>query len=117
MKKLLVLIAFLATSFSALAANTAVLTWDPVTKDSSGVVFTEQTIYTVYQGLQGQAKAAVSPTVTSTTMTISSGLLPGNTYCWTVTAKTATRPESGHSNEACKVFPPPPPPPTNLVVL
>lgn len=106
-------------SLGALAAtpNQAVLSWTAPTTYSDGTPVTDPITYTVYQGLQGQPKAKGPTGITATTVTISTGLLSGRTYCWAVTAATATSPESAPSAEACKTFPPAAPEaPANLTV-
>jgi len=94
----------------AMAANTAVLTWDYTSNDPAN----DNPTYQVYQGLQGQPKAA-GPTTTAKTLTINTGLVSGKTYCWAVTAVVGAN-ESSPSGEACKTFPPGPAAPTNLQV-
>ena len=97
------LIAALMLPGMALAANTATLTWDYTSNDPAN----DNPTFQVYQGLQGQAKVA-GPSTTDKAVTISAGMLYGNTYCWVVTTK-AHGDESLPSNEACKTFPYPVP--------
>lgn len=109
MKKLIALALALAPML-ALAANTATLDWGYTSNDPAN----DNPTFVVYQGLQGQPKVA-GPTTTAKTLTISTGLLSGKTYCWHVTARTALD-ESLPSNEACKTFPAIPAAPTSLTV-
>lgn len=96
MKKLLLSLLFFAGA--ANAANTATLTWNYTSNDPVN----DNPTFQIYQGLQGQPKTA-GPTTTDKTITITSGLAYGNTYCWVVTSK-ANGQESLPSNEACKTF-------------
>lgn len=86
------------------AANTATITFGAVTTRIDGTTPTGAISYGVYQGVKGQTKAKVG-TITTTTSTISTGLLGGVEYCWQVSAQEAGGPESALSNEACKAFP------------
>lgn len=104
MKRILTFLGLALWSSLSLAANQAVLAWGAVTKDVEGNSITGVT-YTVYQGVQGQPKAKTGSPVSATTVTITSGLSSGRTYCWQVSAS-ANGVEGALSNEACKSFPP-----------
>ena len=95
---------------AALAANTATLDWGYTSNDPAN----DNPTFTVYQGLQGQAKAAAG-TTTAKTFSVSTGMSSGKTYCWVVTASVGAN-ESLPSNEACKTFPATPAAPTSLTV-
>lgn len=120
MKKYLAL-SLVLSAFSAFAApNQAILSWVAPTTHTDGAPIggTETLTYTIYQGLQGQAKVKGPTGITGLTVTISSGLLSNRTYCWDVTAtSSADSIESAHSVEACKTFPASPAEaPTSLTV-
>lgn len=108
MKKLFLF--FLFISMNVFAANTATLDWGYTSNDPAN----DNPTFTVYQGLQGQAKVSAGTTTTKT-FNISTGLASGKTYCWVVTASVGAN-ESLPSNEACKTFPPIPPAPTSLTI-
>lgn len=100
------LIAFALAMFavSAFAANTATITFSAPTTRTDGSSISGALTYEVYQGLKGAAKVKVA-TISSTTSTISTGLVSGNEYCWDVVAVEAANPApSAHSAEACKAF-------------
>lgn len=80
--------------------------------DGSSIAAGTVITYSVFAGLKGQTKGTVASVVTTST-TITAGLIPGNTYCFEVSATIAGQ-ESAHSNEVCKSFPLPVP---NAVVI
>jgi hypothetical protein len=86
-----------------LAADQAVLTWTGVSVDVNNNPVTGVT-YNVYQGVKGATKVKVGNT-SATTYTANLTQASGTTYCWQVSALTATNPESALSTEACKTFP------------
>ena len=102
----LLLIGF--TAF-AQAVNTATISFTAPTArvDTTPIVGTVS--YKVYQGVKGAAKTVVG-TITTTGLTINTGLASGSEYCWQVTATETlagvSGPESARSNEACKAFAP-----------
>jgi hypothetical protein len=106
----LVLGIFLLTMATAYAqtANTATISFTAPTQRLDGTTPTGTLSYKVYQGIKGQTKAVVG-TISTTTSTITTGLLGGTEYCWQVSATetigTTAGPESALSNEACKAFP------------
>lgn len=113
MKKISILAAGLLLSASVLAANTATLGWTGPTTYTDDTPIVGTLSYNIYQGVQGQPKVKVG-SATTATVTISTGLNNGATYCWTVTAVQGTN-ESAPSNETCKTFPlVPPNAPTGL---
>ncbi len=95
---------------SATISFTAPTTYTDGTPIVAGTVIT----YGVWQGLKGATKVRVA-TITSTSTTISTGLLPGSEYCWTVTA-IINGVGSAQSNEACKLMPFPTPSPIVITV-
>jgi hypothetical protein len=108
MKRILTLCALICLSLTAMAQNTATITFSrPKWADGTDIPVATGLSYNVYQGVgQGTAKTKVG-TITTTTGNITSGLLSGGTYCFQVTAfltgQEATT-ESARSNEACKSF-------------
>lgn len=116
-RHLLIGLLLAVASVAAFAANTAQLSWTPPSSYMDGAPIPSGTpiTYTIRQGLKGQTKA-VAGTVTTSGSTITTGLLSGNEYCWQVTGRVSTGPESDLSNEACKAFPPSPPQPFTLTV-
>lgn len=63
--------------------------------------------YNIYQGLQGQPKVKIA-TITTTGTTVTTGLLPGSTYCFAATAVTAAGVEGAQSADnatSCKLTP------------
>lgn len=87
----------------AQSANTATIEFTAPTKRLDNSTITGPLSYKVYQGIKGQAKTAVG-TITTTSSTITTGLVGGSEYCWQVSASEGTGPESALSNEACKAF-------------
>ena len=96
------------TAAYAQTANTATISFNAPTARVDGSPITGALTYKVYQGTAGQAKAVVG-TISTTTSTITTGLLGGTTYCWQVSALEGGANESALSAEACKTFPPSPP--------
>lgn len=80
-------------------ATTMFTDGDPITTTVS---------YEIYQGLKGAPKSKVG-TISTTTATVSTGLLAGKEYCWHVVAVVAGYPPSDPSGEKCKSFPLPQP--------
>ena len=104
MKRLFALL-LLAGVANAQAANQAVLTWTAPTLNTDGTTITAALTYNVYQGAKGSTtKASASTGLPGLTTTIFSGLLPGTTVCFEVTAVAGGQ-ESAHSGEVCKTFP------------
>ena len=103
MKKSILALSLMAAA-SAFAANQAVISFSAPTTYSDGTPITLPLSYGVWQGLQGATKTKVA-TVTTTTATVTTGLLSGKTYCWQVDASDGAQ-TSALSNEACKTFPP-----------
>ena len=103
-----IVLLFAFTAF-AQTANTATISFTAPTArvDTTPIVGTVS--YKVYQGVKGAAKTVVG-TITTTGLTINTGLQAGAEYCWQVTATETLSgvagPESGRSNEACKAFAP-----------
>lgn len=116
MKALATLVLALFASL-AQAQNTAILAWDAPTSYMDGAPIPTGTVitYTAYQGLKGQTLVSIG-TVTTSGRTISTGLQSGQEYCWEVTSRVSTGPESARSNQACKAFPPSPPNRVTLTV-
>lgn len=112
---LLVLLGFAGMAFAQPAPNTATITFAAPTARVDGTPISGALTYKVYQGISGQAKAAVG-TISATTSTITTGLLGGTTYCWQVSALEGGTNESALSNEACKTFPPSPPQTVTITV-
>ncbi len=89
----------------ARAAEPAVISFSAPTKYTTGEDIPAGTAisYGIFQGKKGEPKVRVA-TVTDTTATISTGLVPGVEYCFTATAIIAGV-GSAQSAEACKLTP------------
>ena len=100
---------FMVSVSQAQAAPQAVISFNKPTKYTDGTTIAANAVitYELFQGLKGAAKAKVS-TITTTTATVTSGLVAGNEYCWQVTA-IINAVTSALSNEGCKAFPFPTP--------
>lgn len=72
---------------AAHAAEPDVLTFvAPTTyKDGSAIPSGTAMSFNIYQGLQGQPKVMIA-TITTTGTTVTTGLVPGSTYCFAATA-------------------------------
>lgn len=107
MKALVTIVLALFASL-AQAQNTATISFPRATyADGTAVPASVGLSYNVYQGIgPGTAKTKVG-TITTTTGSITTGLLSGNTYCFQVTAFVTgqeSTTESARSNEGCKSF-------------
>ena len=82
----------------------ATITFHAPTKYTDGTPIEPGTeiSYRLYQGEQGEDKQHVA-TISTTSTTVQTGLQPGKTYCWEVTA-VINEQESARSNEGCKTF-------------
>ena len=82
----------------------ATITFHAPTKYTDGTPIEPGTeiSYRLYQGEQGEDKQHVA-TLSTTATTVQTGLQPGKTYCWEVTA-VINEQESARSNEGCKTF-------------
>jgi len=100
--KKLLLLAMLP--FSALAANTATLTWTSVTTDVNGNPLGNTCTYNVYEGISATALVKSQTGITALTYTYSTGLSGGTTYYFSVSC-TAGGVEGAQSNVASKTFP------------
>lgn len=94
-------------SFAAVAQaadNDATITFTAPTTYTDGTPIPAGTVlsYNVYQGLKGGIKGKVS-TITSLTTLITTGLVPGNDYCFEVSVL-ANATESARSGEGCKLI-------------
>jgi hypothetical protein len=120
MKKLAALWTILLNSMVAAAQAvspvSAALTWTAPTKNTDGTAITGAITYNVYQGLAG-ALVKVGTGLTTAQDTITTGLTPGTTQCFAVTAVVAGI-ESGQSATACAAIPQPTPGvPTQVIVV
>jgi hypothetical protein len=99
-------IGFLLLAFAAQAQSvpSATITFTAPTTFTDGTPIPAGTVmtYGVYQGAPGATKIKVA-TITATSTTITTGLVGGATYCFTVTAIIAGV-GSPQSNEGCKVM-------------
>ncbi len=90
------------------SAEPAVISFQAPTKYTTGEDIPAGTAisYNVYQGVQGQAKAKIA-TITTTGTTVSTGLVPGTTYCFAVTAVVAgvEGPQTPDTASSCKLTP------------
>lgn len=102
-------VALVLIASQALAVEPAVITFTAVTKYTDGTDIPAGTAisYNIYQGLQGQPKVKIA-NITTTGTTITTGLLPGSTYCFAATAVTAAGVEGAQSADtstSCKLTP------------
>ncbi len=100
----------MVTAF-AQTANTATIAFTAPSTRADGSAIIGTLSYKVYQGIGKGTTKTLAGTITTTGLTINTGLLGGTEYCWQVTATetigtAAPGPESPRSNEACKAFPP-----------
>lgn len=104
----ILLLAMAAAFAQTPPTNTATITFSAPTARSDGVSIVGALSYRVYQGVGPGTTKTLVGTITTTTSTITTGLLGGVNYCWQVTATEAApgaNIESVRSNEACKSFP------------
>lgn len=110
---------FESAFIQAQAAPTAVLTWTAPTTNTDGTPITQPLTYSVLQGTGTASNCTLGTTpvltgVTTTTVTISSGLVDGQSYCWAVVTVEGGN-SSVDSNITSKTFQAPTPnPATNL---
>jgi hypothetical protein len=104
MNKSFLIGAILALAASAAVAQSAKLTWSPVTQYDNGTPITLPVSYNIYQGTRGQAVKTKVTASTTTTVSLTSALFAGKELCWNVTTVVETE-ESVYSSEACKIFP------------
>ncbi len=105
----LLIVCAVVTACSVASSGTlsAVLTWTAVTTNVDGTAVVAPVTYNVYQGAKGaEAATPVATGITATTWTATTGLSPGATVCFEVTAVSGAGIESAKSNEACKTFAP-----------
>lgn len=97
-------------------ADPAVINFSAPTTYTDGTPIAAGTVvtYGVYQAPQGQPLVKVA-TITGTTTTITTGLTPGATFCFAVTALIAGQ-ESAQSNQVCKLSSFPVPSPVTITV-
>lgn len=93
----LILVAALAYADPAVITFAAPTTYTDGSQIAAGTAIT----YDVYQAPQGQTLVRVA-TITGTTTTITTGLTPGQTFCFAVTA-VINGLASDRSNQACKL--------------
>lgn len=93
----------------------AVLAWTAPVSNTDGSAIAGAVTYNIYQGLTGSL-VRVQSAVTASSVTITTGLTPGTSQCFAVTAVVGGI-EGAQSNAACKAIPfPIPNAPTNLTV-
>lgn len=107
MKRILFAVLLLIAS-QAFAVEPAVITFTAPSKytDGSDIPAGTAMSFNIYQGLQGQPKTKIA-TITATGTTVTTGLLPGSTYCFAATAviggiESAPSPDTTSS---CKLTP------------
>src|ERR1700734_1330650 len=100
----------LVSPLPAVSAPSAALAWSAVTTYSNGtpIPASVAVTYNIYQGTSATSLVKVTTGVTAVSSTITTGLVAGTTYYWSVSA-VAAGPEGAQSNVASKVFPPPTP--------
>jgi hypothetical protein len=105
MKFLALFLALVTGLALAQTPPTATLTWTAPTTYTDGTTIptTVALSYNVYQGTSATSLTKVATGVTALTSTITTGLVDGNTYYWSVTA-VANGLEGAQSNVASKTF-------------
>jgi hypothetical protein len=87
-------------------APTATLSWTAPTLNTDGSTITLLPLtYNLYQGASATTLVKVASGITALTDTITTGLVAGNTYYWTVTVVDSAGSESAQTNPLCKSFP------------
>lgn len=81
----------------------AAVSWTAVTTNVDGSAVTPPITYNLYQGLTG-ALTKVQSGLTVLSVVVTTGLTPGTTQCWAVTA-VESGVESVQSNQACGAIP------------
>ncbi len=106
MKRLAIVLVALVLPFlaAAQAAPTATLSWTPPTTYTDGTAITQAITYNVYQGASALSLTKVASGVTTLTQTITTGLLDGVTYFWSITAVVGGV-ESAQAAPVSKTFP------------
>lgn len=87
------------------AAPTATLTSVLPTTNTDGSPVATPLTLSVYQGTTSGGEAKVQSGITTTTLTINTGLVDGATYYWEEQVTDAHGTNSSLSNEVCKQFP------------
>lgn len=87
MNRILPLSILLLAASPVLAAEPDIISFIPPTTFTDGSPIPPGTVitYNIYQGIQGQPKTKIT-TITTTGTTVTTGLLPGTTYCFAATA-------------------------------
>lgn len=120
MKRLFALLALLPLIALAQAVNpTATVTWVAPTQNTDNSPITAALTYNLYAGTSCTALSKIQSAITTTSTTVSSSttLVPGTTYCFAVTA-VANAVESGKSNTATLAIPfPTPGAPSQITVV
>lgn len=102
------LFAMLMPSAQAASPQSATVTFAPPTTYTDGSAIPAGTVisYGLYQALQGATKVKVA-TITSTTATVTTGLVPGSTVCFAVTAiiDGVEGFQSAETASSCKLIP------------
>jgi hypothetical protein len=102
-KFILILTLFAVPAFSKAAPPQAALSWTAPTTNTDGTTITATLTYNLYQGLAG-ALTKVQSGLTGLAATVTTGLTPGSTQCFAVTAIEAGV-EGAQSNVACAAIP------------
>lgn len=98
-------------------SQTATVSWTAPLKNTDGSSIASTLTYNLYQAVQGASLKKVQTGLSSTAATVTDGLTPGTTQCFTVTA-VANGAESAQSATACSAIPfPTPGVPTQITVV
>jgi hypothetical protein len=103
----LILLGALVSGPAFAAPPSATLVWTAPTAFTDGTPISGTITYNVYQGLTG-ALTKVQSGISGLTVTITTGLTPGTSQCFAVTAVVASV-ESAQSAQACAAIPVPTP--------
>lgn len=105
---LLVCAALTVTVAQTITPETVNLSWTAPTLNTDGTTITAPLTYNLYQGTASGAETLAQSGLTGTSIAVSTGLTPGKTYYWQLTA-VANGVESARSTEVSAGIPFPSP--------
>lgn len=117
MKRLLVALIGLLVTLPALAqaatcvtgtagaAPSATLTFTAPTLNTDGTAVATPLTYTLFEGTTSGGEKQVATGLTGSPVTVTTGLVAGTTYYFTITVTDANGSVSAQSNEVCKALP------------
>lgn len=87
-------------------APTATISWTAPTLNTDGTPIATPLTYVLYQGTTSGAETALPTVISTSPITLTTGLSSGTTVYWYLVVKDANGTFSVPSNEVCKTFPP-----------